>query len=58
VRRAVARLPATSREAIVLHYLEGLTIDETAAALGVRRGAAEVRLSRARERLRRELANE
>jgi RNA polymerase sigma-70 factor (ECF subfamily) len=52
VRAAVSRLPARSREAVVLCYLEGMTIDEAAAALGVRRGSVEVRLSRARAQLR------
>lgn len=51
VRAAVAQLPATSREAIVLCYLEGLTVAEAAAALTVRRGTLEVRLTRARKQL-------
>jgi RNA polymerase sigma factor (sigma-70 family) len=57
VRDAVAKLPTKSREAIVLHYLQGLTPCETAAALGVSIGAIEVRLSRAREKLRELLTN-
>jgi RNA polymerase sigma factor (sigma-70 family) len=52
VRDAVATLPTKSREAMVLHYLQGLTTAETAAALGVSIGAVEVRLSRARDKLR------
>jgi RNA polymerase sigma factor (sigma-70 family) len=52
VRRAVAELPTKLREAIVLCYLQNLTPAEAAAALGVRPGAVEVRLSRGRERLR------
>jgi RNA polymerase sigma factor (sigma-70 family) len=52
IRDAVARLPTKSREAIVLHYLQGLTPAEAAAALGVSVGAIEVRLSRARDKLR------
>ena len=52
VREAVARLPRASRETIVLHYLEEMTVDETAAALNVRRGTVEVRLTRARRQLR------
>lgn len=52
VRAAVARLPRASRETIVLHYLEEMTVDETAAALNVRRGTVEVRLTRARRQLR------
>jgi RNA polymerase sigma-70 factor (ECF subfamily) len=52
VRDAVARLPTKSREAIVLCYLQNLTPAEAATALGVSRGAIEVRLSRARDQLR------
>jgi len=52
VRRAIRALPARDREAIVLRYLEGLTPEETASVLGIRRAAADVRLHRARRRLR------
>jgi RNA polymerase sigma factor (sigma-70 family) len=52
VRAAVAALPQQAREAIVLCYLEELTVSEAAAALGVRRGTLEVRLTRARNLLR------
>ncbi|MEJ2705716.1 MAG: RNA polymerase sigma factor [Sedimentisphaerales bacterium] len=56
VRRAVARLPAKYREPVVLRYLEELTTEEIARILGVSTNALHVRLSRARERLRQELA--
>lgn len=52
VRDAVARLPAASREAIVLCYLQYMTPAEAAAVLGVRAGTLEVRLCRARDQLR------
>ncbi len=52
VRKAVAQLPTKSREAIVLCYLQDMTPAEAAAALGVRVGTFEVRLTRAREQLR------
>jgi RNA polymerase sigma-70 factor, ECF subfamily len=52
VRQAVRQLPQTDREAIVLRYLEGASVDAIAGLLGVSRGAVEVRLSRARNRLR------
>ncbi|WP_442484175.1 RNA polymerase sigma factor [Aeoliella sp. SH292] len=52
VRDAIARLPTVSREIVVLHYLEELTIDEAAQALGITAGAAATRLSRARAQLR------
>ena len=52
VREAVRHLAQTDREAIVLRYLEGASVDTIASLLGVSRGAVEVRLSRARNRLR------
>jgi RNA polymerase sigma-70 factor (ECF subfamily) len=52
LRMAIARLPSNYREAIVLHYLENMTVAEAAESLGLRRGAFEVRLSRARGQLR------
>jgi RNA polymerase sigma-70 factor (ECF subfamily) len=58
VRAAVSKLPSQSREAIVLCYLEGLSVEEAAAALSVRRGTIEVRLSRARAQLRRMLSSD
>ena len=56
VRRAVARLPAKYREPVVLRYLEGLPTEEIARILGISTNALHVRLSRARERLRQEVA--
>ena len=52
---AVARLKENDRVAVVARYFLGLTDDETAAALGVRRGAVKMRVFRALERLRAEL---
>ena len=57
VRAAVTRLPAKYREAIVLRYLEELSIDDVAVALAVSRNVVEVRLSRGRNRLEKLLAN-
>jgi RNA polymerase sigma factor (sigma-70 family) len=51
VRQAVAALPVKYREPIVLCYLQGLGVADAAAALGVRKGTLEVRLSRARKQL-------
>jgi RNA polymerase sigma-70 factor (ECF subfamily) len=59
VRQAVERLPPSEREVVVLHYLEGMEVAEMAAALGASRNAIDVRLHRARQRLKellRELA--
>jgi RNA polymerase sigma-70 factor (ECF subfamily) len=52
VRAAVQQLRPVHREVIVLHYLEGLSTVETAAVLGISRGAVDVRLHRARTALR------
>ena len=52
VRSAVTRLPATSREAIVLRYFEELSIPEIAEILNVSGNAVEARLRRARRRLK------
>ncbi|MBI2823200.1 MAG: RNA polymerase sigma factor [Planctomycetia bacterium] len=51
VRQAVARLPATYREVIVLRYLEELPVSEVAEVLGLKRNAVEVRLTRGRKML-------
>jgi RNA polymerase sigma-70 factor (ECF subfamily) len=49
--RALAGLSDHDRELVLLVAWEGLTLAEAAAALGCRRGAAAVRLHRARRRL-------
>ena len=56
VRRAVAALPAKYREPVVLTYLQGLAADQISRMLGISRNALHVRLSRARERLKNDLA--
>ena len=55
---AVERLSQEHRDVIACRYFLGLDEAETAAALGVRRGTAKSRLSRALERLRDELGEE
>lgn len=52
VREAVQRLPARYREPVVLRYFEDLPIQEVARVLNLSPGAVEVRLSRARRRLK------
>jgi RNA polymerase sigma factor (sigma-70 family) len=52
----LAALPAHLREPLVLCYLEGLTQDEAAAALGCSAATVKGRVARGRERLRRILA--
>jgi RNA polymerase sigma factor (sigma-70 family) len=56
VRDAVADLPQGSRDAVLMHYFDGLSCDEIAALLGSSPGAIRVRLHRARRQLRRQLA--
>jgi RNA polymerase sigma factor (sigma-70 family) len=55
VRDAVALLPPRQREAVLLHYVDGLTCEEVAELLDSTPGAVRVRLHRARAALRREL---
>ena len=52
VRRALDRLPARSRMALVLRYYSDLSYDEIAEALGIRRAFVGVVLLRARHQLR------
>lgn len=56
VREAVEVLPPGQRDVVVMHYLEGLSCDEIAALLGSTSGAVRVRLHRARQQLREQLA--
>lgn len=51
LRRAVADLPATLREPLVLHTVEGMSQAETAAVLAITEKAVETRLRRARIKL-------
>jgi len=55
VTNAVAKLASRYREVVVLHYLEEMTHDEAAEALGISIGAVRVRLNRARSELRKAL---
>jgi RNA polymerase sigma-70 factor (ECF subfamily) len=58
LRRAVAKLPAKLRQAVVLHYMGQLTIAQAADAAHVRQGTLKSRLNRALEALRKEFADE
>lgn len=53
----LARLPREQRAALVLREIEGLSYAEIAAALGVAEGTVKSRIGRARETLRRALAD-
>jgi hypothetical protein len=56
IDEAVTRLPERQRMAVVLAYFEGRTHDEAAKLLGCPRGTIATLLARAREHLRRRLA--
>jgi RNA polymerase sigma-70 factor, ECF subfamily len=56
VARAVAALAPLQREAVILFEYEDLSLEEIAQATGVDTGAVKARLHRARETLRRRLA--
>ena len=51
IRRAIAALPATLKDPLLLCTLEGLSQDEAAAVLGLSRKAVETRIYRARQKL-------
>jgi RNA polymerase sigma-70 factor (ECF subfamily) len=51
VRGALAQLPESDREVLVLRYLEQLSISEIAVLLGISEGAVKMRRTRALERL-------
>jgi RNA polymerase sigma factor (sigma-70 family) len=52
LKNAVERLPRKLRRAVVLHYMQHLTISEAAEAAGVRKGTFKSRLNRALKALR------
>lgn len=54
-RLALLTLPPKYQAVLTLHYLEGLSLDDVAAALGCRLGTVKSRLSRARDALRERL---
>ncbi|HET6953555.1 MAG TPA: sigma-70 family RNA polymerase sigma factor [Acidimicrobiales bacterium] len=56
LQRALARLPARQRQAVVLHYWAGLGMEGCAAAMGVSPGSVKQHLARARRRLAGEIA--
>jgi RNA polymerase sigma-70 factor (ECF subfamily) len=55
---ALRRLPMRYREAVVLHHLVDLTVEQVAAHLGVPVGTVKTRLARGRAALARELQTE
>jgi RNA polymerase sigma-70 factor (ECF subfamily) len=57
VRRAIQVLPQKYREIVVLRYLEGLEVSEIRELLGITENATQVRLNRARRRLKEQLGD-
>ena len=57
VRRTVQTLPQKYREVVVLRYLQGLETGEICELLGITVSAMQVRLNRARKRLREQLGD-
>jgi len=55
LKNALRQLPEKLREAIVLHYMQYLSIAEAAEAAGVREGTFKSRLNRALEALRKQV---
>jgi RNA polymerase sigma-70 factor (ECF subfamily) len=58
VERALDSLPAAVRAVFVLRALEQMSVEETAAALGIRKETVKTRFFRARRHLREELGAE
>jgi len=56
VREALDTLPDASRLAVILHYVNGYSHSEVAEFLGTTEGAVKTRVSRAKRRLREEMA--
>ena len=55
VEKALARIPASFREAVVLRDLEGLAYQDIADILGIRIGTVRSRIARGRGRLKKAL---
>lgn len=58
VLQAVDTLPEKLKSVVVLHYLEGYSVEETAAVLKLSASAVKMRLSRARDALKNHLTKE
>ena len=48
----LSKIPEKNRGAIVLHYLEGFSVEEVAKMLGISQSAVKMRLARGREALK------
>jgi RNA polymerase sigma-70 factor (ECF subfamily) len=58
LERSIAALPDTFRAVFVLREVEGMSVEETAEALGIPAGTVKTRFHRARQRLQQALAPE
>jgi RNA polymerase sigma-70 factor (ECF subfamily) len=58
LNRIVAELPVKFKEAVVLHYMQRLTIAEAAEAAGIRQGTYKSRLNRALKIIKNQLSEE
>ena len=58
LEKAVAELSDKLKQAVVLHYMQGLTITEAAHAAAVREGTFKSRLSRALKKLKKQMGHE
>jgi RNA polymerase sigma factor (sigma-70 family) len=58
LRAAVEQLPAKLKEAVVLHYMQQLTIAEAAEAARVKQGTLKSRLNRALTALKKRLMDD
>ena len=55
VHRAIASLPEASRSAVLMHYIDGLSLQEISVLLSIPVGSIKRRLYRGREKLRKDL---
>ncbi len=58
LKNAVEQLPMKLRQAVVLHYMQHLSISEAAEAAGIREGTLKSRLNRALKNLRKHIGTE
>ena len=52
------KLPAKNKTVMILHYLEGFSVEEIAVMLRISVSAVKMRLSRGREQMRNEIEKE
>jgi len=55
LKKAVEQLPRKLRQAVILHYMQHLTISEAAEAIGVAEGTFKSRVNRALKTLRKQI---